>query len=265
MTDNKRKIKPPPRLNAAQRTYSDAEVERGLFALALCSGNSRRAEALLTEDGDGIPASTLAKWKQHRHADRYIRIQQQVYPQIAERMAEEMEDLFTTELELERQLVERVKAELPNLKPGELSTALRNVGVTKALNVDKSAPIRGRPGQIVQHDFDGAMEGLRRLGLLIDGEADEILEIPRPPLNRRRNHDWPHNLTLNRWTRDACRARARGGRSIAGHFPQSVLPFSGGVIKPLITTEANLVRFRGLGRLQAWVRTRSRRWRRAAP
>ena len=173
MSDNRDIEKPPARRNTAQRTYSDAEIDRGLFALALCSGNARRAARLLAEDGDGIPAATLQTWKRRR-SEAYERIQQDVYPKIAERMAEEMEDLFATEVELERKLVERVSVELPNLRPGELSTALRNVGVTKALNADKSAPLRGRPNQVVQHNYEDAVEGLKRLGLFVEGDASEV-------------------------------------------------------------------------------------------
>ena len=53
---------------------------------------------MLAADGDGIPAPALQTWKRHHRADLYIQIQQDVYPRIAARMAEEMEDLFATEL-----------------------------------------------------------------------------------------------------------------------------------------------------------------------
>jgi hypothetical protein len=96
-------------------------------------------------------------------------------------MAEEMEDLFASEVEIERALVERVREELPNLKAGELPGALRNIGVSKALNVDKSAPLRGRPNQVVQHDYEGALEGLRRLGLLIEDDSAEEIPIAELP------------------------------------------------------------------------------------
>lgn len=154
--------KPPARRNKVQRTYSDGEVDRGLFALALASGNCRRASEMLAADGDGIPAPALQTWKRHRRADLYIQIQQDVYPRIAERMAEEMEDLFATELELERKLVERVNEDLPNLKPGELSTALRNAErprpststkrpLTRSAQPHHPARLRGRHGSPRPH------------------------------------------------------------------------------------------------------------------
>jgi hypothetical protein len=93
-------------------------------------------------------------------------------------MAEQMEALFAAEVDLEWELIEKFREELPNLKAGEVAGALRNVGVSKALNVDKSAPLRGRPNEVVAHV--SAEEALRKLkrfkGVVIESTAEEVEE-----------------------------------------------------------------------------------------
>lgn len=167
----------PPRSNRVQRTYSEAEIDRGLFAYALCSGNGRRAEELTARDGDPIPAGTLEGWARYRHADRYARVREEVLPKIAAANAEQMDNLLRREIELEGELIERVREEMPNLKPGDVAGALRNVAVTKSLNAEKAAILRGQPTQIVSHkSFEENMRFLREKGLLIEGDAQEVPE-----------------------------------------------------------------------------------------
>ena len=160
--------------------YTDQEVEQGLFALAMASGNTRRASAMLQKRGLRVPHTTLDTWKHRTHPERYERIKQDAYPRIAEQMAEDMEALFAAEVELEWELVAKFREELANLKPADVAGALRNIGVTKALNVDKSAPLRGRPNQIVGVSAGDAQARLKRklerLGVTIEGTAEEVDE-----------------------------------------------------------------------------------------
>ncbi len=122
-----------------------------------------------------MPESTLKRWRNKDHAERYQQLYEAELPKIFNRMAGEMEELFAAEAELEWDMVDRLREELPNLKPGELSTALRNLGVTKALNADKSAPIRGRPNEVVHHSPGELVAKLKRLGVIIV-DADEVVE-----------------------------------------------------------------------------------------
>jgi hypothetical protein len=69
-------------------SYTDQEVERGLVALALCSGNSRRAARLLEDRGLPIPRSTLKQWPD-LYPDHYSAVQAQVLPELKARLAEE--------------------------------------------------------------------------------------------------------------------------------------------------------------------------------
>src|SRR5678816_4159164 len=44
--------------------YTDQQIERGLVALALFSGNRRRASKALEQQGLSIPDSTLRDWRE---------------------------------------------------------------------------------------------------------------------------------------------------------------------------------------------------------
>ncbi len=62
----------PERLPARRNgSYTELEVDAGLTALVVCSGNSRRAERLLAESGyRRVPDRTLHDWKSKIHARR---------------------------------------------------------------------------------------------------------------------------------------------------------------------------------------------------
>ena len=62
----------PERLPARRNgSYTELEVDAGLTALVVCSGNSRRAEGLLAESGyRRVPDRTLHDWKSKIHARR---------------------------------------------------------------------------------------------------------------------------------------------------------------------------------------------------
>ncbi len=51
--------------------YTDQEVEQGLFALAMASGNTRRAGAMLQKRGLRVPHTTLDTWKHRTHPERF--------------------------------------------------------------------------------------------------------------------------------------------------------------------------------------------------
>lgn len=71
-------------------------------------------------------------------------------PEVYAEIAEQSEDLAQTLAELEREVADRVRETLPDMRPGEAASALRNVTVSKAVNIDKASVIRGRPTEIHQ-------------------------------------------------------------------------------------------------------------------
>jgi len=56
-----------------QTLYSPEDIERGLFALAICGG-AAAAERQLRATGHKVPARTLNDWKSGVHAERFQEI-----------------------------------------------------------------------------------------------------------------------------------------------------------------------------------------------
>jgi hypothetical protein len=89
--------------------YTDAEVELGLRALAIASGNARKASTLLARQRIKISRTTLQFWATDLHLDRYRRIQRRVMPVIYDQIAERGERMAEDLGELEAQLVEQMR------------------------------------------------------------------------------------------------------------------------------------------------------------
>jgi hypothetical protein len=157
--------------------YTEEVHSEALMMLALCRGNAEEAHRRLKERGNRTPdASTLSRWK-IRDAERYEEIRTEISHKLVGEVANQAEQIMLEAGELELEIIARMRDELANLKPSDLSSALRNLSTTKALNNDKIAsPIRGRPTVI--HSDRTADEILRALkhlepGLIVDGTAEE--------------------------------------------------------------------------------------------
>lgn len=164
-----------------KRTYTEQEKDLALFAMALSNGNSRQAAKMLRDsDGPSVPAKTLDSWKA-RDPDRYRRVVEEVAPKVAADTAERMQGLVALYDDLERKTAQRYEEELPNLRPGELPGALRNVAVTKGINIDKAQLLRGEPTQRVDavDAHRAAMAALGRMGLVVEGSATEETDPER--------------------------------------------------------------------------------------
>ena len=160
------------------RHYTETEIETGLFALAMASGSPSRASEALALQGLEIPPTTLDHWRHRTHSLRYERIRDKSYPQLKAKMAEEMEALFEAQAKVEWKLLRKLEESIDELPARDVPGALRNLGVTKALNVDKSAPLRGEPTARVEvsavDQAEAALATLRRKGLLIESDAEVI-------------------------------------------------------------------------------------------
>jgi hypothetical protein len=137
---------------------------------------------MLADQGWPINRETLRSWV-GTHENRYLEIQQQELPRIYARIAEQSEQLVDELSRAEWELLEKLRTETPNLKPGDVAGALRNVTVSKAVNFDKASLARGRPTEI--HETRQLTEILRSLtataaAKVIDSTAEELEPtIPR--------------------------------------------------------------------------------------
>ncbi len=131
---------------------------------------------MLAESDIEIPYSTLGYWKYRSQAERYERVKADTLPKVRAKLADESEALAQDQIDLESEITKRLRERLGEIPDRDLSGSLRNVAVAKGINIDKTAPIRGEPTQIV-HDYRGALERLKRIpGLVIEADAEEIPE-----------------------------------------------------------------------------------------
>jgi len=159
--------------------------------VALCGGNARRASRELEEKGLKIPRTTLQKWSQSQHVERYTELRREVMPRIHDRMARESEDLAIEYGEAERKTLERYLQVVPELKPAEAAGAARNMATSRGIATDKALLLRGRPSEITEHRNVG--EIIRALkakgatvtlptGGVLEGSAEEVADDdPLPP------------------------------------------------------------------------------------
>jgi hypothetical protein len=123
--------------------YTDQEIERGLVALALFSGNRRRASEALKQQGLDVPDTTLRAWRDKLYPDWYAELQAKIMPRIRELAAEKHTELADLEGEAARLILDRLIAEREKIPARDLSATLRNLDVGAAVNRDKAAMLRG--------------------------------------------------------------------------------------------------------------------------
>lgn len=161
--------------------YTAAEIKEGLTVVALCSGNVRRAERELTARGKRIPYTTLKDWKLRYHAQDYERIVEAELPKIYGEIATRCEDLALAQADVEESLLNRLVAVAPTMDARDLSSALRNVGVAKAVNIDKASLVRGRPTEIREDrsigDLTRALHRFRGVVRVQPGEEPVDAEV----------------------------------------------------------------------------------------
>lgn len=161
------------------RRYKPEEIERGLAAVAVWGGNTRRAARQLKAAGLSIPRETLRGWIETVHSERYAELRTELVPRIHAKIAEESEDLARREAELAHKVLDRLETELPDIPARDLPGALRNLDTGKAINVEKSLLTRSQPTVIVgRQSPDELWRQLKRIApqLFVEGTAEELPE-----------------------------------------------------------------------------------------
>lgn len=169
------------------RRYTLEQKELALHTLALTGNRYEHACDLLRNHPEGFQVSRqlLHLWATQQLPDRYEEIRTQVSQQVAQRVANQAEQIAIAAGELELQLIEDLQAKHHDMDARDVATALRNLTTTKALNIDKIAsPIRGRPTVIhsdrTAQDILNALKALEP-GLIIDNEPVEAEVIEDNP------------------------------------------------------------------------------------
>ena len=160
--------------------YSPEDVERGLFALAIC-GDGTAASRQLAANGHKIPARTLNHWKL-QHAERFQQIAHQHTRKVREVIAQEQIEIAHAAGEAERLAIAKTRGQLKDGSVRDASTAGRNLAVQKGIALDHSLKMRGEPTVVHEHrQADDIFKKLRELApqvFVIEGDADEMPAIP---------------------------------------------------------------------------------------
>ena len=207
---------------ARNRSYTPEEVDQGLTAVAICNGNTRRAERELAAQGIKVTRAALQSWKRTKK-DRYIELQETVLPEIRAKMAQQNEALARDYTYAEHKAVSQIITRLeraertewacsvkscgyiatsyesfacpehPEAAPEhyepigfkDLAGSTKNIAIAKGVATDKSLVLRGDPNVITQSvDVDTAISRLNRYGIRISFDADSTAEEePVPTLN----------------------------------------------------------------------------------
>ena len=166
--------------------YTDAEIEAALTAVALCSGNTRRAAGLLEESEDActVPRGTLENWIRYKHTHRYEQITEEILPTVYAEIAQKSEDLAARMVKAEEALMDRVNEKAGELKGHEAASALRNVSTAKAINIDKASIIRGRPTEIREErtmaDVARSLERFKGIVNVVNRDVIESSAVEEP-------------------------------------------------------------------------------------
>jgi hypothetical protein len=159
--------------------YSEAERVRGVQAVALNAGNTRRAARLLKEQGQPIPRSTLKHWVTVTHVAEYERARIVVRDRIWDELAEEHQALARKALKATgdataaaREMVKQGDAKTAN----SYASAARNLATVAGISNDKASAAHGRPTVIERRvDIPRALARLVQMGV-IETEPGEVID-----------------------------------------------------------------------------------------
>ena len=169
-------IAQPHPAKRTRTSYTEEEIERGLVATALASGNTRMAAEILAGEGLPIPRSTLQSWVRRIHPQRYEEVRARELPRLREFLAEKHTAAAERYLRLEQRVADRIEETLEEIPARDLPGASRNLAVSGAVHVDKAQLLRDQPTSVVQHRSVEEIEReLRAHGVeIIDGFAEEV-------------------------------------------------------------------------------------------
>lgn len=158
--------------------YTDAEVNAGLTAMAICSGHREKARALLLEQEIDIPASTLGNWSRKTKLPLYEKIRQEVAPMLKAQMADMHQELAQSAGNIERAAIDRLQEKLNSneIAAKDLSAVMQRAAIATGIHGEKHLLYSGQPTQIVQRDATEVLRELEALGYrpeLIEGTAEE--------------------------------------------------------------------------------------------
>jgi len=148
-----------------RNSYTEHDIRRGLTELALAAGNSRLASKRLeATHGAQVPHRTLHAWKTETHTALYEQLRTEILPKVNETIAAEADALALAYAQKEAEAIEGLTFD--DVKPADRAAIVRNLATAKAINIDKSQLLRGKPTSITEHrDMTEALRALQLMGV----------------------------------------------------------------------------------------------------
>jgi thermostable 8-oxoguanine DNA glycosylase len=148
------------------RNYTFDFIDKALTALALGSGATKKALEIASADGFEVTREQLNNFRR-TYPDRYTRIMQEVTARHEEDMAEGTVRMAMAYENTEQKLLDKLDTQIEELSPKDTAGALRNVAVSKAVNIDKHQQLTGRTS--MPEDTRNANEILESLAAQFKG------------------------------------------------------------------------------------------------
>lgn len=168
--------------------YPPEVVEAALYEVAAHGNNVARACEALRErgvtqdypnpDGRAIPRDVVAQWVKVRFRNRYHEIVATQTRQLQEVVAAKGIDIALQIGEAELQALRQTTAGLSDATAVEASMILRNLGQSKAVQLDKAQQIRSQGvAQEQGHKLDQIIASLKAAGLVVEDEDVHDAEV----------------------------------------------------------------------------------------
>jgi hypothetical protein len=162
--------------------YSEEEIRSCLLQVAVEDGNRSSAQAELRKKGLKVSRHTLARWCDHDYADLYLSIRDEVQNVRQRKHAAEMEDSVSRGIEITKRYWERADQVLDELPARDVSTGLRNLGVTLGIQVQRTLELREKPVMMPKESrtADEIIRALEAKKVIkqIDATVNKTLDIP---------------------------------------------------------------------------------------
>jgi hypothetical protein len=159
-------------------SVSDFTAEDVAFALHLLAYNNTRFDKTSTQlekdYGLSIHSITLRRWVSSLFTQKYVEIQHQLEQQINDKLSAKVVDLAAKAAQAQDEALDMGLQSIGNLKPHEVSSAVKNYADAAQKNVQQAQLIQDKPTSIVKHQtVDDALKVLEELGLMTDAEVVE--------------------------------------------------------------------------------------------
>lgn len=127
------------------RLDSDTRLA-GMTALVYAGENAAEASRILKAQGIDVSERTIRTW---RDKPDYIQLRNEIAPRVREIHAAQAEDMAARIHEAERKAVDLTLEQLENKDVKDASAVLKNLALSKGINIDKAQVLRGQPNMIV--------------------------------------------------------------------------------------------------------------------